>query len=60
MKINTNNWNRIRYSLYVPGYDLIAGYFKDSRKKSVESLEIKAGDKVLLVGAALISLCVRK
>ncbi|HAM97110.1 MAG TPA: SAM-dependent methyltransferase [Marinilabiliales bacterium] len=51
MKINTNSWNKIRYTLYTPGYDLIAGYFKDSRKKSVESLEIKAGDKVLIVGA---------
>lgn len=51
MKINTNTWNKIRYTLYTPGYDLIAGFFKDSRKKSVESLEIKAGEKVLIVGA---------
>jgi len=51
MKINTNSWNKIRYTLYTPGYDLIAGYFKDSRKKSIESLEIKSGDKVLIVGA---------
>lgn len=51
MKINTNSWNKIRYTLYAPGYDLIGKYFKDSRKKSVESLDIKAGDKVLIVGA---------
>jgi phosphatidylethanolamine/phosphatidyl-N-methylethanolamine N-methyltransferase len=51
MKINTNRWNKIRYTLYTPGYDLIARYFKDSRKKSIESLEIKSGDKVLIVGA---------
>ncbi len=51
MKINTNSWNRIRYTIYTPGYDLIAGYFKDSRKKSIDSLEIRKGDKVLIVGA---------
>jgi phosphatidylethanolamine/phosphatidyl-N-methylethanolamine N-methyltransferase len=51
MKINTNRWNKIRYTLYTPGYDMIAGYFKGSRKKSIESLDIKAGEKVLIVGA---------
>lgn len=51
MNINTNRWNRIRYTLYSPVYDLIAGYFRDSRKKSVESLRIKSGDKVLIIGA---------
>ena len=51
MRINTNTWNRIRYTLYTPGYDLIAQYFKDSRRKSIESLEIKSGDKVLIIGA---------
>jgi len=51
MKINTNSWNRIRYTLYTPGYDLIANYFRESRKKSIESLDIKTGEKVLIVGA---------
>jgi Methylase involved in ubiquinone/menaquinone biosynthesis len=51
MKINTNSWNRLRYTLYAPGYDLIGKYFKDSRKRSIESLDVKAGDKVLIVGA---------
>ncbi|MEA4851967.1 MAG: class I SAM-dependent methyltransferase [Paludibacter sp.] len=51
MKINTNNWNKIRYTILTPVYDLIAGYFKESRKKSVDALEIKVGDKVLIVGA---------
>ncbi len=51
MRINTNRWNKIRYTLYTPGYDLIARYFKDSRKKSIDSLEIKPSDKVLIVGA---------
>lgn len=51
MKINTNTWNKIRYTLYTPGYDSIARYFKESRKRSVDSLGIKPGDSVLIIGA---------
>src|SRR5665647_456833 len=51
MKINTNAWNRIRYTLYTPGYDLIARIFEQSRKRSIESLQVKPGDNVLIVGA---------
>lgn len=51
MKINTNTWNRIRYTIYTPGYDSIARIFKDSRKKSIDSLQIQFGDKVLIIGA---------
>lgn len=53
MRINTNKWNKIRYTLYAPGYDLIARFFKESRKRSVESLQIVKGDKVLIVGAGI-------
>lgn len=51
MKINTNTWNRIRYTLYRPFYDLIAIYFHAFRKRSIESLQLKPDDKVLLLGA---------
>ncbi|MHC1690710.1 MAG: class I SAM-dependent methyltransferase [Bacteroidales bacterium] len=51
MKINTNTWNKIRYTLYTPGYDLVAGYFKASRTKSIDSLDLKPSDKVLIIGA---------
>jgi len=51
MGINTNAWNKIRYTLFAPGYDAIAGYFRESRQKSIASLDIKAGDRVLIVGA---------
>lgn len=51
MGINTNKWNKIRYTLYTPGYNLVAGIFRNSRKKSIESLDIKEEDKVLIVGA---------
>ncbi len=51
MKINTNTWNKIRYTLYSPGYDLAAVILKESRKKSIKSLDIRPGDKILIVGA---------
>ncbi len=51
MKVNTNTWNKIRYTLYTPGYDMIAGYFRNTRKKSIESLGIKKGDRILIIGA---------
>lgn len=51
MRINTNRWNRIRYTLYAPGYDLIGKVFDVSRKKSIDSLQIRTGDKVLIIGA---------
>ncbi len=49
--INTNAWNRIRYSLYRPVYDIIEGYFRQKRAASIESLAIKSGDSVLIIGA---------
>jgi ubiquinone/menaquinone biosynthesis C-methylase UbiE len=51
MKINTNTWNKIRYTIYSPFYDILVGYFANTRKKSIESLEIKPGNEVLLLGA---------
>ncbi len=49
--MNNNSWNKIRYTLYTPIYDVIAGIFKASRKKSIDALNIKTGDKILIVGA---------
>lgn len=51
MKINTNTWNTIRYTVYTPVYDIIAGIFRESRKKSIDSLQLKSGDKILIIGA---------
>ncbi len=49
--MNNNSWNKIRYTIYTPIYDVIAGIFKASRKKSIDALNINAGDKILIVGA---------
>ncbi len=48
--INSNRWNRIRYTLYAPGYDIAGRIFSDSRKKSIGELGINPGDEVLIVG----------
>jgi phosphatidylethanolamine/phosphatidyl-N-methylethanolamine N-methyltransferase len=49
--INTNRWNRIRYTFYAPGYDLAARIFSKSRNQSIRGLEINPKDEVLIVGA---------
>lgn len=49
--MNWLKWNKIRYSIYAPFYDLIGNIFNDSRKRSIDNLDIKNGDKVLLLGA---------
>ncbi len=51
MKINTNHWNKIRYTFYTPIYNVISTLFRNSRLKSIQSLNLKENDKVLLVGA---------
>jgi ubiquinone/menaquinone biosynthesis C-methylase UbiE len=49
--INSNRWNRFRYTLYAPGYDIAGRIFSKSRKKSIAELGINPGDEVLIVGA---------
>lgn len=51
MTINTNRWNRIRYTLYTPFYNVISGLFRNARQNSIEGLDIQEGEKVLLIGA---------
>ena len=51
MPINTNSWNRIRYTLYEPFYDLVAGWFIKQRRRSIALLALKPSEKVLIVGA---------
>ncbi|HEY3389788.1 MAG TPA: hypothetical protein VGK38_09470, partial [Prolixibacteraceae bacterium] len=48
---STNRWNRFRYTLYAPGYDLAGRIFSNSRNKSIRELGINPGDEVLIVGA---------
>lgn len=51
MKINTSNWNKLRYTWYTPIYDFVVQPFTISRKKSIQALNIEPGSKVLIAGA---------
>ncbi|MDX5417967.1 MAG: methyltransferase domain-containing protein [Hymenobacteraceae bacterium] len=52
MSLNTNTWNRLRYTVYLPIYDLIADrVFRKYRKRSIQLLQAKPDDAILIVGA---------
>lgn len=51
MNINTNAWNRFRYTLYAPFYDRIGSLFNKDRRRSIQLLDLQPGEKVLLIGA---------
>lgn len=46
-----NIWNQIRWTVYLPFYDVVASLFGPYRSTSIENLPLKAGDKVLISGA---------
>ena len=45
-----NAWNRLRYTVYAPVYDHVAG-FAAQRRRSVEVLAPAAGERLLIAGA---------
>jgi SAM-dependent methyltransferase len=47
------SWNRFRYTVWAPVYDALVGAagFSVARRRSIERLELREGDRVLLVGA---------
>ncbi|WP_168012429.1 class I SAM-dependent methyltransferase [Halomonas salinarum] len=49
---NTTGWNRWRYSLYAPVYDLVADRaFRRARRQALDAVGWQAGQRVLIVGA---------
>ncbi|MTI39756.1 class I SAM-dependent methyltransferase [Fulvivirga lutimaris] len=50
MRVNTNAWNKIRYTVFTPIYDLVGNVFNNYRRLSIEQLELKSNDNVLIVG----------
>ena len=49
---NTNAWKRFSYTIWAPVYDLvISGLFERRRQRSIKVLDLKIGERVLLVGA---------
>lgn len=49
MPVNTNTWNRIRYTVLAPFYDAVAG-FRAQRRRSLLLLDVRPGERVLIVG----------
>ena len=50
MPINSNRWNRLRYTVYAPLYDRVAR-FQGPRRRSIELLVLRPGERVLIDGA---------
>jgi len=50
MGLNTNLLNRLRYTLWAPGYDLVGRRFNPARRRSVALLDPKPGERLLIVG----------
>jgi phosphatidylethanolamine/phosphatidyl-N-methylethanolamine N-methyltransferase len=47
----TNRWNQFIYRIWAPVYDTFMGrFFSPGRKRAMESLDLKPGERVLLVG----------
>jgi ubiquinone/menaquinone biosynthesis C-methylase UbiE len=51
LRFDTNEWNRARYTLWAPVYDLIGRAFDPMRRESLRRLGARAGEDVLIVGA---------
>ena len=48
--MNLTVWNRIRYTLWAPLYDLVARFGRE-RCRSIALLQLQPGERVLLMGA---------
>ena len=51
MSLNTNRWNRRRYTFWAPVYDRLVGSFERSRADSLRLLDLQPRDRVLIVEA---------
>lgn len=51
MKLSSNRWNRLRYGFYAPIYDLVGRHLDRGRRRSIELVGLRPGEKVLIVGA---------
>jgi len=47
---NTNAWNRLRYSLYAPFYDILVRRLDHGRRRSIEGLDLQSSERILIVG----------
>lgn len=50
MRVNTTRWNRVRYTLYAPFYDRIVQRLARGRRRAIELLAVRPGERVLIDG----------
>jgi phosphatidylethanolamine/phosphatidyl-N-methylethanolamine N-methyltransferase len=50
-KVAGNAWNRIRYTLWAPLYDVVGRRFDAKRRESLRMLDARPGERILIVGA---------
>ena len=50
-KLDTNAWNRLRYTVWAPVYDVAGRAFDPLRRESLRRLHAVPGARVLIVGA---------
>ena len=46
----TNRWNRVRYRLYAPIYDVVAWPLERGRKRAIERLDPDLDSRILILG----------
>ena len=46
----TNRWNRVRYRLYAPIYDVVAWPLERGRKRAIERLDPDPDSRILILG----------
>lgn len=49
--MDATRWNRLRYTLWSPGYDLVVGRLGGLRRRSIDGLRLVPGERLLIVGA---------
>ena len=50
-RLNTNRWNRLRYSFWAPVYDPMIRVFARQRRHSLRLLDPQPGERILIAGA---------
>ena len=50
-RVETNAWNRLRYTLWAPVYDIVGRRFDGRRRESFRLLDPRRGERILIVGA---------
>jgi ubiquinone/menaquinone biosynthesis C-methylase UbiE len=51
VSLDSNRWNRLRYTFWAPVYDPLIRVFAQKRRHSLRLLDPRPGERVLIVGA---------